>query len=437
MTPQDQEPRQWPAVETGGDPPDVSEPEVEAGTRLARPSAVVAHGTVDDIPWTIEGWVTEPAPGARWWDVMVGVGLQMTFMLGHQGFLGGGGFRVLIPEDHHLTLDGCLFGRVPKIAVWCGCVSEMVSSLEVRLSDGRVKSGEPKRSLEGYPRFFVFFLPRGVPAELFVLGRDGSILERHDLPDHEVGPDANAGVSVISAGWRADRPPPGWPEDDRTFAPGEGPRREEDFLLHIVRFPIYVIPPAAWDGVVGLSGTSGTSAHVMTDVDQIRFYYLDRAGEPTRGLEVVNVSPAEERRLERQYPSHREPGIWFLDDPPDAAMSPNLPGRFERHGVDRDRDPRIHRAKRYMDQGEVVIEGVGRPFERWAYLDHPKLTEVRIVLQEVAVRVEGWNIDDDEFFAAVSRLERMTLGSELLARMKAAEAQARAAWAGRNDEDAT
>jgi hypothetical protein len=76
------------------------------------------------------------------------------------------------------------------------------------------------------------------------------------------------------------------------------PRREEDFLLHIIGFPVYVIPPRLWDGVVGLSGHSGTGSNAAYQVDQIRFYYLDRVDEPSRGLEIANVSSSEEARLE-------------------------------------------------------------------------------------------------------------------------------------------
>jgi hypothetical protein len=438
MTSQDAEPLGWPAVETGGAPPDPSDPEVEEGTQLARPSEVIAHGTVDGIPWTVEAWVTEPAPGARWWDVMVAVGLQMTFMLGHQGFLGGGGFSVVIPEGHHLTLGGHLFGRIPNIAVWCGCVSDEVASLEVRLSDGRVESTEPQRTLEGFPRFFVFFLPGAVPAELIVSGPDGSSLERHDLPQHDVPPDANAGVAVISAGWRADGPPPGWPEDDRTFAPDEGPRREEDFLLHIAGFPIYVISPEFWDGVVGLSGHSGRGSNAAYEVDQIRFYYLDRIGEPSRGLEIANVSSAEEARLEGLYRPHREEGIWWLDDHGDSAMSPELPGRFQRRDDSPDRDWRIPRARQFRGAGEVAVEGTSRPFERWAYLDYPDLKELRIRLPDVVVRIEGWDVTDDDLRLAAGRLERMTPGSDLLRMMRTADAATSAAWEtlwGETDEE--
>lgn len=189
-----------------------------------------------------------------------------------------------------------------------------------------------------------------------------------------------------------------------------------------------MIPPESWDGVVGLSGHSGKGAHTTYEVDQVRFYYLDRVGEPSRGLEVVSVSPAEEERLERLYRPHREEGIWWLDDPSDSAMSPDLPGRFQRPQDTTDRDWRTPRARQFLGKGEVDVAGISRPFERWAYLDHPELLELRIRLSDVVVRIEGWDVTEEELLLAATRLERMALGSDLLQRMRTANEMAKTSW---------
>jgi hypothetical protein len=146
------------------------------------------------------------------------------------------------------------------------------------------------------------------------------------LPEAEVSAEETAGTSVNPPGRRADRPPPGWPEDDREFAPGEGPRREDDFLLHIAPFPIFVLPPQAWEGQTMLGGHGGHGSQASYVPTRIEFEYLDRAGEPSRGLQVVSVHPEEEDRLEALYPPHREEGVWWFDAGDDAAYLPQLYG---------------------------------------------------------------------------------------------------------------
>jgi hypothetical protein len=109
-------------------------------------------------------------------------------------------------------------------------------------------------------------------------------------------------------------------------------------------------------------------------------------------------------------------------------MSPEIPGRFRQQQDTRDRDRRIPRARRYLGKGELDIAVGKRPFERWAYLDYPELIELRIRLPDVVIRIEGWKVTEEELLLAATSLERMTLGSDLLQRMRAAEATARVAW---------
>jgi hypothetical protein len=61
---------------------------------------------------------------------------------------------------------------------------------------------------------------------------------RERLVDRDVSPDANTGTSVNPFSWPGGAPPPGWPEDTTEYGPGEGPRWEEDFYLHVAEFPI-------------------------------------------------------------------------------------------------------------------------------------------------------------------------------------------------------
>lgn len=230
-------PGEWPEVRVDDPAPPPQFVSVEEGTVLLRPPEVIAHGLVAGIPWYIQAWSTGPAPGAKWWDVMSAVGPEMEFMLGARGFMGGGGVSIRVPEGHTFTASGHFFGRAPNVIAWTGVVTQEVGRLEVALEDGRTRDVALHRGPEGTPRFFWFFPPRGVRAVIVTHGGGDRVLERVELPEADVTPDQNAGASVNLAGWRADGPPPGWPVEERAFAAGEGPRREEDFLLHIAPFP--------------------------------------------------------------------------------------------------------------------------------------------------------------------------------------------------------
>jgi hypothetical protein len=223
--------------------------------------------------------------------------------------------------------------------------------------------------------------------------RGGRVLERRGLPEAEVTSDENAGTSVNNWGWRADRPPPGWPEQEREFVPGEGTRREEDFLLHIAPYPIFVVSPQAWEGIVSLAGHGGPGGHASYVPARIEFEYLEHPGEPTRGMRVVSVDLQEANRLEKLYRPHREEGVWWFDAGDDAASLPQLPGRFRdardesgRHGL------WSGPGRRHLGYGRLIVSGTEPLFERWEYQGYPELVEIRFRLPDVALRVEGWNL---------------------------------------------
>ena len=418
-------PGEWPEVRTDGLAPAPDPVHPEEGTVVVRPPEVIAHGSVTGIPWAIQAWETGPAPGAKWWEVMVAVGPEMEFSLGAHGFLGGGGVQVRVPEGHALTASGHFFGRVPHVIAWVGVVANEVARLEVRLEDGRSRNAPLHPALEGMPRFFWFFPPRGVPAEIVTYERGGRVLERAALPEPKVRPNANAGTGINPEGWRAGEPPPGWPTNEHEFAPGEGPRRDEDFLLHIAPFPIFVLPPGHWEGLVSLGGHSGEGGPASYVPTRIELLYLDRLDEPTRGLLVVSVDPHEADRHEELYPPHREEGMWWFDAGTDDI--PQLPGRFvgERHEAVEVR--RLRPGRRYLGQDRLSVGGAEATFERWEYHGFPELIEFRLRLPEAALRVESWNLAERETLHLAGRLERLELGSELLRRMtEASEAATRA-----------
>jgi hypothetical protein len=292
----DREPAEWPEVTFDG--PD--EPYVDrVGDEedfLADPKQVVAHGTVAGIPWTLAAYVTKPV--GEWWEHHGPVGPEMDFYLGSRGEYGGGSNHARIPEGTHLTMGGHFFGRFPEIMAWVGFVSERTHHLEIRLSDGRVRRVDPETALRGFPRYFLLFPPRGPDAEVIAMDATGRVLQRERLPQIEVRPKSNAGTSVNPISWPDGSPPPGWPEEAREFLPGEGPRWEEDFYLHVASFPLYVVPPETWHG---LSAWSGAAFHTPGHPYEVRFSYIEAIEVantvPERGFEVVNLDPEEAARF--------------------------------------------------------------------------------------------------------------------------------------------
>jgi hypothetical protein len=419
----ERQPPEWPEVTLGGP----NEPYIDLlgdeEQLLAGPKQAVAHGTVAGIPWTLAAYVTKPV--GEWWEHHGPVGPEMDFYLGFRGEHGGGSHPARIPEGTHLTMGGHFFGRFPEIMAWVGFVSERTDHVEVRLSDGRVRRVDPETAPRGFPRYFLLFPPRGPDAEVIAMDATGSVLQRERLPQIEVRPNANAGTSVNSISWPDGSPPPGWPDETREFMPGEGPRWEEDFYLHVASFPLYVVPPEAWHGLVA---RSGAGFHSPGHPYEVAFSYLEAAvTEPGRGFEVVNLDPEEAARFR------------VGDDPP-------LPGPLEAHHliqslgrfVDREAQdlfqsfPRFPLLERAGTVGIDVL-GAPTPAERWLIRTQPGLVIWRLALPGTEITV-GSNLPEEELLPLVSKLQRMELGSDLFHRMKQAQAASDAAWEARHHE---
>lgn len=386
------------------------------------PREVIVSGTVNRIPWAIQGYVTAPGPNARWWHHGP-LGPELEFLLGKDASFGGMGAIARIPEGTDFTSSVGFTGALPEIVAWVGVASARTDHLEVRLDDGSTRRVELNEGPEGFPRFFWFFPPRGATGEVVAVDVGGGELQRERLLERDVSPDANAGASVNPFSWPGGSPPPGWPEDTAEYGPGEGPRWEEDFYLHVVGFPIYVLPPEHWDGYAMLSGMGSTGEH---EVRQVRFAYLDAIPDPSHGL-GVHCRPPDERSDRRRVAREEDIGIWLSGTSVDEDEMDFLARFLPRAEVHRlilrpvvDVGPR-----RYL--GRVDLRW-GWSAERWEYLDHPTLRLVRIPLPEVEVTLLGWGISEDRLLSFASRVERLELGSELLRRMRSAVADSNAAF---------
>lgn len=413
----------WPSV-TVGDPQRrrTTDQGLDEDFVLLMPRAVIAAGTVNEIPWAIQGFVTAPGPDAKWWHHGP-VGPELEFLLGADGSFGGGGAAARIPDGTDFTSTVSFFGGFPEIVAWVGVASDRTDHLMVRLDDGSTRRVELSQGPEDFPRFFWFFPPRGAHGEVVAVDVDGTELQREHLIEREVSPDANAGTSVNPFSYAGDSPPPGWPEDAAEYGPGEGPRWEEDFYLHVAGFPIFVLPPGDWDGYAMLSGMGGTDGH---RVEQVRFAYLDAIPDPNHGLGVHCRHPDE--RLSRRWVAREEDiDRWLPGSPVDGDEMDFLARFLPRAEVDRLilRPIVDFGARRYV--GRIDLRS-GWSAERWEYQDHPRLRLVRIPLPEVELTVLGWDISEERLLWFTSRLERLELGSELLRRMRSALADSNAAF---------
>ena len=210
---------EWPSVtDADAERPRAVDQGTDEDLVLARPREVIAYGTVNTIPWWIQGYVTAPGPNAKWW-LHGPVGPELEFLLGKDGWFGGGGAGTWIPEGTDFTASVHFFGALPEIVAWVGVASERTDHLEVRLDDGSSHRVELRAGPEGFLRFFCLFPPRGATGVIAAVDADGRDLQREPLIDRQVPADANVGTTVNAFGYTGDSPPPGWPEErDRVRA---------------------------------------------------------------------------------------------------------------------------------------------------------------------------------------------------------------------------
>jgi hypothetical protein len=390
---------------------------------LLMPQEVIACGTVNEVPWAIQGYVIAPGPNAKWW-LHGPLGPELEFLLGEDGSFGGLGAIARIPDGTDFTSSVGFTGALPEIVAWVGVASARTDHLEVQLDDGSTRPVELNEGPEGFPRFFLFFPPRGAEGDVVAVDVGGAELQREHLLERDVSPDANCGASVNPFSYAGGSPPPGWPQDTAEYEPGEGPRWKEDFSLHVAGFPIYVLPPEHWDGYAMLSGMGSTGGEHR--VKQVRFAYLDAIPDPGHGLGVHCRHPDDPSSPRRVAPEE-DIGMWLPDSSIDEDEIDFI-GRFlPRAEFERLIFRRVVDLGPRRCLGRVDLRG-GWSAERWEYQNHPLLRLVRIPLPEVELTMLGWSISDERLLSFASRLEQLELGSELLQRMGSAVRKSDAAF---------
>jgi hypothetical protein len=181
------------------------------------------------------------------------------------------------------------------------------------------------------------------------------------------------------------------------------------------------VPPEAWDGIVALSGYAGPASRPI----EIRFYYLDKPGQHTRGFEVGNEDPEQVRKranLISELPGQND-SQWSPGPQLDDSQVINFVQRFVEGRPEREAGPRRH-----LGTAEIEIEGISRAVERWAFMRYPGLLVLRLQLPGAIVGLRGWGLSEGDLLGFASRLQRMELGSDLLARMRDAQAVSDEAW---------
>ncbi len=420
----------WPAVTVGDAARHRTiEQGIDEDLVLAMPRTVIAAGTVNEIPWVIQAYVTAPGPNARWWHHGP-VGPELEFLLGEDRSLGGGSEAARIPDGTEFTSAVGFFGALPEIVWWVGVASDRTDHLEVRLNDGSIRRVELHAGPEGFPRFFWFFPPRGAEGDVVAVDGGGAELQRERLLERVVPPDANSGTSVNPFSYAGGSPPPGWPEDAAEYGPGQGPRWEEDFYLHVAGFPICVLPPEHWEGYAMLGGMRSSDR----EVTQVRFEYLDEIPHPDRALGVHCRLPNERSSL-RWTAREEDIGAW-VPSPSIVADEMDVLARVLPRA---EFDPLMFRSvvdlgpRRYLGRTAIQFRGGEASAERWEYKDYPNLRLIRIPLPDVEVTLIGWRISDEQMLWFASRLERLELGSDLLHRMTSAVAESHAAFGRAHD----
>jgi hypothetical protein len=386
---------------------------MEDFVRLAGPPDVVAWGTVDGLPWSLQAYVTEP--DGEWWDAFCRVGPFLHLALGHPpDDVGAGDHHALIEEGHHFSATGVFVGRWPDLVAWVGAVTDDVRQIRVRSPRGT----HPVELLEappGFPRAFVVFLPRRADAVLAAMDAAGDVVEESPLRQFPwIPPDSSFHDSVNEVPWIDGVPPPGWPPETRTFGPGEGPRWREDYYLHVAHFPLYVLPPAAWRGAVRPSNSSDSGGRLGS----IFFRYVESETGPPRGLHVGTWSPARER-------PEVEPWSALARGPKDPWQSDfrgfvllEAAGGFGPGWTTRLAEGSFP-PWGYLGALDVEVLGRRATAERWGFQDYPDLLILRLDLPGALASVAS-NLPVEEIIEFVARLEPMGLDSDVFHQMKRA-----------------
>jgi hypothetical protein len=196
--------------------------------------------------------------------------------------------------------------------------------------------------------------------------------------------------------------------------------------LRAAAFPLYAVPPGAWDGDVYFSGSWGTTKHPLN----IRLLYVGDAGAERceRGIEIICTGG---EGIESRGPTD-------LDD--EHSYS-NEVVNFVHRFAGRLPDRRVPGAERHTGPGQVVrvpsagprhrlrprkivLDG-GTELERVSFSHHPELRVYRALRPGVEILILGWGFGDQDLESFANQLVPVVEDGDAFADLERGE---HAAW---------
>lgn len=368
----------------------------EAEYTLEGPTSIVAHGMVAGHRWVLQRFVITPI--GEWWEAGHAAGPALELLVESRGaWSANGEVSCWIPEGHAVALTGVQHGDLPDASMWIGVVTDSTDRVVVRLRDGSVERLRPQDTGPGFPRHVLFALPGHEEADVEAVEDGGGVLGSVRTTWRDLPPGHTSVRRVNPPSVRPGSPPPGWPAETRTFRQGQGPRWEEDLYLHVATFPLFALPPASWPGPIGLTAAHDRPGSVL----EVGFVYLEAAGE--RSLTVFSTDPAavEPAQMAR----------WWIEPP-----GRHVPGGSAAvAGFCIGAATSIEGAATFEGTGTVAIQGREHPANRWSLPDPSGSSLLRVRLPDAWITILGTGFAPDEVVGLAASLERVELGSPLLA----------------------
>lgn len=181
----------WPEVIIGG----AHEPYVDRmadETRyITRAKTVASHGTVERYPWSLVLFEKrgDPEDDEEMAPDYLPPPTRFEFFLGGSeglpgdgpGGLGGGGGEIKIRDGAHIDTTAHSWPTTPPVIGYVIFTTDDVNTLRVNPKDTETRTLAVERSVNGFPKFCVFFPPFAVPGSIEALDSSGRTLHQRML----------------------------------------------------------------------------------------------------------------------------------------------------------------------------------------------------------------------------------------------------------------
>jgi hypothetical protein len=301
---------------------------------------------------------------------------------------------------------GHRFGAAPDVVFWVVAVPASVSSAEVRLDDGRLRS----LSLVPVPSTShaatVFLVPAASRAHVTLrTGRDISSRWSRALPQVPGG----SGV------WHATALPPATPPvaDDAQQRMSEAMsdadwlawrRRTADRAMDVpLPRAIYVVPPPAW--------CAGVRWDLAIGVHEASVGYVDREWITShgRGGRHLNLLSTDHDAVAEFFGGGTG---WWLPDPHDPTPNHFHTSLMLETTSDLEEGCFCDEAVRHVVSRPLLVGGAPRTAHEWHVESEPVTVIVRVDMPEAWLTVEASGIDSEELEEVLRQVQPLQAGSE-------------------------